>query len=332
MNWADKMRGKKLIVCLGAGGVGKTSMSAALGMLGAEQDNKTLVVTIDPAKRLADALHMKLGTAPQKVSKNLDAMMLDMGAAWDDLVARMATSKMAAKKILSNRFYHYLSREMAGSQEFVACETLYTLATEHDYDWIVLDTPPSQHVLDFLDAPSKVIPSLGIKFMSLGGGLTARILSKFVSGSFLTELSNFLLVFSDLYPSLTKRAKQFQELLAGPEVLYVLVMIPQAYSIETGMRLKKALEERGLRVDVMIVNRVISEVDESGDEKTLRAVKRHNKQAQLEQIQIEMVREMALSDQMLVLFPKLSQDAGLNEFKSNIGSGFRNETHGARHL
>ncbi len=160
----------RTIVCVGSGGVGKTTTAAALGLYAAELGKKTLVMTIDPAKRLANSLGLdaleheprrvdpallaKAGLAP---TANLWATMLDLPAAWDDMIVRFCDDDDVAQRILQNRFYYALSRELPGAQEFIACEALHHLATTNQFDLIVLDTPPTANALDFLEAPERIL-------------------------------------------------------------------------------------------------------------------------------------------------------------------------------
>src|SRR5512146_210494 len=165
---------KRVAVCVGSGGVGKTTVAAALGVQRALDGGRVLVCTIDPARRLANALGLEsLGNVEARVPQDrfrdagleprgqLFAMMLDVKRTWDDLVARHAPDEARQQRIYRNRIYQQLSSALAGSQEYMAMEKLYELATERDYDLIVLDTPPTAHALDFLEAPDRILDFLG---------------------------------------------------------------------------------------------------------------------------------------------------------------------------
>jgi len=153
----EALRTKQLVVLLGTGGVGKTTISATCALEAARQGRRTLVLTIDPARRLADSLGVKLGSEVVNVAPNLDALMLDTKAALDALVRRYAPSGETLARILRSRFYEQLSDAFAGSEEFVAMGTLHDLLQDGRYDVIVVDTPPSTHAIDFLRVNKKLI-------------------------------------------------------------------------------------------------------------------------------------------------------------------------------
>ena len=163
----------EVVVCVGSGGVGKTTTSATLALGAALQGRRTLVITIDPAKRLADALGLTmlsshaasiheeiLGSGAHRLRAPLYGMMLDLQAAWDDLVRRVSDDDEETDQILQNRFYRQLSRDLVGAQEFIACETLYAQREAMKPDLIILDTPPTRNALDFLDAPNRIFDFL----------------------------------------------------------------------------------------------------------------------------------------------------------------------------
>ena len=160
----------RVVVCVGSGGVGKTTTAAALGLYAATLGKRTLVITIDPARRLANALGLEsLGSHPKPLdaevlaraglrpAAQIDAMMLDLTAAWDDLVTRVAPDAETSARLVDNRFYKHLTRDLPGAQDFIACEALYSLVESGEYDLIVLDTPPTANALDFLEAPSRIL-------------------------------------------------------------------------------------------------------------------------------------------------------------------------------
>ena len=152
---------RNILVCCGSGGVGKTTVAAALALEGARQGRRACVVTIDPAKRLADALGLEaLSNTPSKIegawSGELWAMMLDTKSTFDDLVMKHSVDPGQANRILGNRFYKNISGALSGTQEYMAMEKLYELHCDHDFDLVVVDTPPTRHALDFLDAPRRL--------------------------------------------------------------------------------------------------------------------------------------------------------------------------------
>ena len=170
----ESLRQKRIAVCVGSGGVGKTTVAAAVGLARAQAGARVLVCTIDPARRLANAMGLgPLGNVEARVPDHafheaglaprgeLHAMMLDVKRTWDDLVTRHAPDPARRDRILKNRLYHQMSAALAGSQEYMAMEKLHELATDRDYDLIVLDTPPTAHALDFLEAPDRMLDFLG---------------------------------------------------------------------------------------------------------------------------------------------------------------------------
>ena len=157
----DVVAGHEVIVCAGSGGVGKTTTAASLAVHAARQGRRTMVLTIDPARRLADALGVSpVGNQECEVKLggggSLGAMMLDQKGAWDQLVERYAPSAEVRERIFHNRFYQHLSESFAGSQEYMAIEQLCVLAESGEWDLIVVDTPPTRHALDFLEAPQRL--------------------------------------------------------------------------------------------------------------------------------------------------------------------------------
>ena len=279
VDFSNALLKKKIVICVGAGGVGKTTMSVAIGFLAASLGKKTLIMTIDPAKRLADALGIHVGGKPVLFEQKLNleqkwqpkaplyAMMLDTKMAWRDLVTRLSSSGEVRESIFSNRFYKHLSEEMAGSGEFVACEALYTLASESDFDLIVLDTPPTAQALDFLTAPERVLSFLdrdafrlfsaqGFSFFAGTQRILMGVIGKFVPGHFLQELIDFLNIFSELYEPLVKRAHSFLHLLKSQETMFSVVVAPRTNAIRESIELVQALFAEKFAVEALIVNQV----------------------------------------------------------------------------
>ena len=224
------LTGRRMVVCVGPGGVGKTTVAAAIGLGAAVDGARVLVCTIDPARRLANALGLSsLGNVESRVPEHkfteaglrpkgaLFAMMLDVKRTWDDLVTRHAPDAARRERILKNRLYQQMSSALAGSQEYMAMEKLYELATDRDYDVVVLDTPPTAHALDFLDAPDRILDFLGnetarallapaaaagkigLRLAQLGGGAIAKTLARFTGPAVLSDLGDFLQSFQGMY-------------------------------------------------------------------------------------------------------------------------------------
>lgn len=282
----ELLANKSVIVCVGSGGVGKTTVAATLALEAALDGRKSLVCTIDPAKRLANSLGLhELGNQEARISEKqfeqsglpprsgLHAMMLDMKQSWDDLIMRYAPEDKR-KKILENRFYQSLSSALAGSQEYIALEKLWELRSQRDYQLIVLDTPPTAHALDFLDAPNRILdfldndaakflltPALaagrvGLKMFSLGSSYIAKTLSKFTGAETLQELAGFLMAVSGLNQGFRDRARQVRGLLASQQTAFVLVTAPMPERIDEAVHFHTVLKDNQMQVGAVVVNRV----------------------------------------------------------------------------
>jgi anion-transporting ArsA/GET3 family ATPase len=283
---ADALRSRSVVVCVGPGGVGKTTLAAALALQGAALGRASLVCTIDPARRLASALGLselgnvarpiaqsELQAAGIRVSAPVQAMMLDMKQSWDELIARSVPAEQR-ERILANRFYQSLSSALAGSQEYIALEKLWELHSARTHDLLVLDTPPTAQALDFLDAPERVLdffgsdtarwfltPALrgakvGLRLFGLGGNLISRTLSRIVGGQTLSDLAAFLLAMSGMNESFRERASAVRALLRSEETVVVLVTGPAAERREEAIRFHQSLREQRLHVAAVVVNQV----------------------------------------------------------------------------
>lgn len=292
---SEALRRRRVLVCVGAGGVGKTTLSAALGIQAAAMGRSTLVCTIDPARRLAGALGMRwLGNTPTEVRGEvlreaglslrapLQAMMLDLKASWDELIERQAPPG-ERERILRNRFYQSLSTALAGSQEYIALEKLGQLRERSDVELIILDTPPTAHALDFLDSPSRILDfldndaarwlldpalrasRLSLRLMRWGGGVAARTIGRLIGGETLEELATFLTAISGMNEGFRERARSVRALLASPETGFVLVAGASPERRAEALRFHAVLGERGLQRDGVVVNRVQQPPAESAE-------------------------------------------------------------------
>jgi len=279
--------GRRVIACVGSGGVGKTTISAALALGGARRGRRVLVLTIDPAKRLADALGVRsLGNTPRAIPRKvldrlgvpaeggLSAMMLDMKRTFDDLVERFAEDQVVRSRILENPIYQHASDALAGSAEYSAMEKVFEMSEREDFDLIVLDTPPSQHALDFLEAPQRLLEFLDSRLVHLllhpafaAGRFGFRLFQRSahqvfkalerVSGiSFLEDISEFLLAFEGMSEGFRERAGQVQALLYGPESAFVLAAGPADESVAHATAFLDRLEESGAAVAGVVLNRL----------------------------------------------------------------------------
>ncbi|MFL5299776.1 MAG: ArsA family ATPase [Anaeromyxobacteraceae bacterium] len=281
------LSGKRIAVCVGSGGVGKTTVAAALGLRRALEGGRVLVCTIDPARRLANALGLEaLGNIESHVPDHkfreaglapkgqLFAMMLDVKRTWDDLVARHAPDRARQERIYKNRLYQQLSSALAGSQEYMAMEKLYELATERDYDLVVLDTPPTAHALDFLEAPDRMLDFLGnetartllapaaaagrfgLRLFQLGGSYVAKTLARFTGGDVLGDLAELMGSFQGMYEGFKNRAAAVHALLAQPDVGFVIVSSASPRSVDEALFFHERLHAEGMPIAGVVANRV----------------------------------------------------------------------------
>jgi anion-transporting ArsA/GET3 family ATPase len=289
---ARMLANRRVIVCVGSGGVGKTTTAAALALQGARDDKRTLVITIDPAKRLANALGLEqLSGKPQSVGGEvlhlaglksdavLDAMMLDLTLAWDDLIHRSGSSPERADAIIANPLYRALSRELPGAQEFIACEALHYTLEQGAYDLVVLDTPPTANALDFLDAPTRILEMmdseafkvfsredpgtaarLGLRLFDGAKGAVYSAFSRFTGGEFLDELGAFLVLFRDMYEPIKTRTASLHALLKSDETRFVVVASPNPSALAEAAAFRDMLKARGFPVGGFVGNRVMPPV------------------------------------------------------------------------
>jgi anion-transporting ArsA/GET3 family ATPase len=282
---ARRLQGKHICICAGAGGVGKTTVSAALALGLARRGQKVAVVTIDPAKRLATSLGLsELGNEPrlidpallgtnargEEVRGELWAMMLDSKRTFDQLIGRLAPDEKSREEILSNRIYQELSSAVAGSQEFTAIAKLYELDRDGDFDVIVLDTPPSRNALDFLDAPTRLTRFLegralkvflapgGIatRFVGRGTGLVFSMFARVTGVDMLGDLSVFFRSLGGLTDSFGERARGVEALLRDPATTFLIVTSPEPEPTGEAIYFAGMLARAGMTREALIVNRV----------------------------------------------------------------------------
>jgi anion-transporting ArsA/GET3 family ATPase len=264
-----------IIVTAGSGGVGKTTTAAVLALEGATRGRRAVVVTIDPAKRLADALGLEgLSNTPSKIEGDwpgeLWAMMLDTKSTFDDLVARHSTDPQQVERILGNRFYKNISGALSGTQEYMAMEKLYELHNAGQFDLVVVDTPPTRHALDFIDAPRRLTrfldhrlyrilmtPTRGLmKAANVAAQAFVRTLSKVVGAEVIDDAITFFTAFSGMEEGFKHRASTVFELLASDRTAFVLVASPRRDTVEEADFFARRLGEAGISVRALIVNRM----------------------------------------------------------------------------
>jgi len=280
---ASRLTGKRVLVCVGAGGVGKTTTSAALALGLALRGSKVAVVTIDPARRLATALGLQeLSGEPSLIDASaltdsgvrlrgeMWAMMLDTKRTFDEVVARLASDEQAREEILANPVYRELSTAVAGSQELSAIAKLYELHEERDFDVIVLDTPPSRNALDFLEAPNRLLGFLegrALQVFLAPSGLTARLFGRgtaLVFGIFarvtgvdmLGELSRFFRSLSSVIEGFGERTRTVAALLRSPETSFLIVTSPEPEPAQEAVFLARRLKGADMSLGELIINRV----------------------------------------------------------------------------
>ena len=266
----------RVIVTCGSGGVGKTTTAAAMAMLGAQAGRRTVVLTIDPARRLAQSMGLvELDNTPREVkgAPNLFAMMLDMKRTFDDVVLEHSTPERA-EAIFANPFYQSLSSSFAGTQEYMAMEKLGQLVAADEWDLIVVDTPPSRSALDFLDAPNRLGRFLDgrmirvltaparaggkayLKVVTVSVGVLARVFTKVLGGELLRDLSSFVAALESMFGGFRERAQQTYELLKTPGTAFVVVAAPEPDALREASYFVERLSSERMPLAGLVVNRM----------------------------------------------------------------------------
>lgn len=276
---------RRIIVCVGSGGVGKTTTAAALALAAARRGKNALVLTIDPAKRLANSLGLpSLGHFVQAVDPNLvrqgasttgslHAMMLDQKQAFDEVVQRHARDPKAVHRILGNPVYQQISSSLAGAQEYAAMAKLHDFDKMGEWDTIVVDTPPTAHALDFLDAPRKLSEAIdspaiewfaklqgdsGSSWSLVGktGTFVMKRLAKFVGSQFLNDIGVFFTEFNDVLGGFRQRAEDTFALLRQPRVGFLLVASPEPMAVSEALFFRERLAQADMPFVGFVVNKV----------------------------------------------------------------------------
>jgi len=271
----DIAQDRAIVVCCGSGGVGKTTTAAAFALHAARLGRKACVVTIDPARRLANSLGLDaLSNRPSQIEGDwpgeLYALMLDPKGTFDDLVRRYADTPDQAEGILGNRMYRNLTGALSGTQEYMAMEKLHELAEEGGFDVVVVDTPPTRHALDFLDAPRRLTSLLNnrffqvlmmptrvsLKFVGMAAHALLRTISKVAGADVVRDAVTFFQAFEGMEEGFRTRANRVRELLTLPGTAFVLVAAPQPDSVDEAVHFAGKLAESNMSVTALIVNRV----------------------------------------------------------------------------
>ena len=271
----DLARRSGILVCCGPGGVGKTTVAAALAVQGAIEGRRTVVVTVDPARRLANALGLDvLPDSPHLIpgpwTGQLWALMLDTKSTFDSLVTKYAPQSDQAEAILGNRFYRNIAGALSGTQEYMAMEKLYELHAEARFDLIVVDTPPTRNALDFVDAPRRLtrfldnrifrllmLPTrMGLKAINVAAQTFLRTISRVVGGEVVTDAVAFFQAFEGMEDGFRDRAQRVLDLLTEPETAFVLVSSPRRDAVAEAEFFADKLAEAGIPVQGLVVNRM----------------------------------------------------------------------------
>ncbi len=278
---------KRIIICCGSGGVGKTTISAVLGVHGALLGKKVLTLTIDPAKRLANSLGMtQIGNTETLVPKDkflqcgrypagsLYALMLDTKHTFDELIQRYAPTEDISQNILNNQFYKNLSSAMAGAHEYLAMEKLYQIYLQGKYDLIILDTPPTRHALDFLEAPNHVrsffdrnvsqwflkpyfsMGRVGLNLFSKTSTSIFRMVEKVTGAEFLRDVSEFITGLADSFDIFRNRAEEVMQVIKGESTSFLLITGTEPTALKEAVYFHSQIKASSLPFGGIIVNRV----------------------------------------------------------------------------
>ena len=278
---------RSVILCVGSGGVGKTTTTAALGLAAAVSGKRVLCLTIDPAKRLANSLGLaamsgeaqtidkaRFAEAGLDVKGSLTVMMLDTKRTFDELVHRYASSAAARDRILHNKLYQYVSTSLAGTHEYMAMEKLHAVRATGEYDLVLLDTPPTANALDFLDAPERLVDALdsaamrwflqafaesgklSLNLLAKSAALVLKGIGRLTGGGFLEQVASFVTELNDLFGGFKERAREVAAALRAKDVAYVLVTSPSPMAIQEVLFFAARLREQGMPQDAFVVNRV----------------------------------------------------------------------------
>jgi anion-transporting ArsA/GET3 family ATPase len=277
---------RRVLVTVGAGGVGKTTTAAALSVAAARRGKRVLCMTIDPAKRLAESLGIaemkteavtvdpdRFARVGLPITGSLTAMMLDTKRTFDELVLKYSSSREKAERLLRNRLYQYVSTSLAGTQEYMAMEKLVAVKEDPRYDLIVLDTPPTANALDFLDAPQRLIEALdsaaikwfveafessgkfSLNLIAKSAAAVLRGIGKITGGGFLESMAELIAELNDLFGGFKDRASRVERTLRGDDVAFVLVTSPSQPAIREVVYFAERLTEAKMPRGALVVNR-----------------------------------------------------------------------------
>jgi anion-transporting ArsA/GET3 family ATPase len=346
VNVQELIERKEVVICAGSGGVGKTTTAATIAAGMAARGKRVAVLTIDPARRLANSLGLpEMGNEEHRVDPallakagiggdgELWAMTLDAKRTFDDLVDRNAPDAQTRDAVLANPIYRELSNAVAGSQEYMAMEKLHELHQEGRYDLLVLDTPPTRNALDFLDAPQRLarfIDSRSLQFFRASGrmglgivgrgtGVVFSMLKRATGVDLLSDLADFFNAFGEMADGFRERARRVEALLGDSRTTFLLVTSPRAGAIEEAAWFHRKLSDQGLPFGGVIVNRMHEPVpaasladlsDLVGDQlagKVARTLDDHSRLAERDVHNLEVLKER-LGRKPTLVVPELAGD------------------------
>ncbi len=320
-----------LTIVVGSGGVGKTTLAAALGLRSAAAGHDTLVMTFDPSRRLKDTLGIGDAAGTEEVAVDarlpgrLHASLLDARETFDDLIRRYAPDAKSRQRILENPYYQHLAGHLGGILEYMAVERLYEVQRTGRYRRVILDTPPTAQAIDFLEAPSRIVDFLDSGALKIalapwfaadgrlratsGLGFVGRGLEHFldrvVGMQLLRDMSEFFRAFGPLFDGFRQRARKTEKLLAAPGTLFVLVTAAGVDRIPDTLFFARKLEEAGCRLGPVVVNRLHPELAGDGDsegERLLRWLGERHRRGLVE------LRALLRDDQVLVALPLMGDE------------------------
>jgi anion-transporting ArsA/GET3 family ATPase len=266
---------RRVQLVVGPGGVGKTTVAAALAVRAAEVGRRTIVVTIDPSRRLAQALGIDhIGAAGEivrlpHVGRGLDCLLLDTARTFETIVRHHSPDMAAAEAMLRNPIYRAMVRYLGGALEYAATAQVHMIHAEGKYDLIVLDTPPTANAIEFLEAPSRIAEvasnpaakflaqsgRIGMRFLGLGSGIMLKALEAVGGGAFVGDLGRFLGDFGAVLTEFQRRAGAFADLMTSPSTGVVLATTSNAFSVREALSFLAVLADRRLRIDGVVLNR-----------------------------------------------------------------------------
>lgn len=295
-DFASVLDGSRVVVCCGSGGVGKTTTAAALAIAAARRGRRVVLITIDPAKRLADALGVdSLSNDPAPVrldgGAQLWAMMLDARGTFDAVIRTQARNEVQAERILNNPFYANIASRLSGSQEYMAAEKLFDLSNDDRFDLVVVDTPPTREALDFLEAPQKLMNFLdhrvyrwlmtpargGLKVLNIAAQPILRTIGRVIGADVLADAIDFFQAFEGIEPGFVRRAGAVQSLLRSDQCRFVVVSSARRDTVDEAVYFTNRLSERDVTVAGLVLNRLQPSFGEGSAHSALSAARAAHK-------------------------------------------------------